>query len=112
MRAAAGVATTAGSAVLIFGLSNRTAPCGRQRSHEQNGRRTLRSAAVGIAVRLRPGYGWRRGVILQTSGLVLYFAGTGRTGRRMPILLLLATWDTGCGIWTGMALRREQAAGG
>jgi hypothetical protein len=29
-----------------------------------------------------------------------------------PVLLLLATWDTGCGIWTGLALRREQAAGG
>lgn len=29
-----------------------------------------------------------------------------------PILLLLATWDTGCGIWTGLALRREQAAVG
>ncbi len=24
-----------------------------------------------------------------------------------PIVLLFGTWDTACGIWTGMALRRE-----
>ena len=26
-----------------------------------------------------------------------------------PIVLLFGAWDTGCGIWTGIALRREAA---
>jgi hypothetical protein len=26
-----------------------------------------------------------------------------------PIILLFGAWDTGCGIWTGIALRREAA---
>jgi hypothetical protein len=25
-----------------------------------------------------------------------------------PILLLFGAWDSGCGIWTGLALRREE----
>ena len=77
MRAAAGVAATAGSAVLTSAPRIGPPPWPPE-DHEQPGMRTLRSAAVGIAARLRPGDGWRRGVILQTSGRVPSFAGTGR----------------------------------
>jgi uncharacterized membrane protein len=30
-------------------------------------------------------------------------------GTAPPIVLLFGAWDTGCGIWTGIALRREAA---
>ena len=52
-------------------------------------------------------YAW---TVMARLPLILFFIALVALGIAPPIMLLIGVFDTGCAIWTGLALKHEQAS--